>query len=117
MHPPGVLYPSFFPERPAAMRRILVSLLGSVALLSTLSTFSSVRAADTAKKIHVLLITGDDVASHNWREVAPATCEVLAKAGRFDVRVSEDPQILDSAVALKPYDVIFLAFYNKNLPK
>ena len=97
------------------MRRILASLLLPIALLSTLSTVS-VHAAAAPKKIQVLLVTGDDVASHNWKDVAPATREVLVKSGRFDVRVSEEPMILDSAAALKPYDVIVLALYNKSLP-
>jgi type 1 glutamine amidotransferase len=96
------------------MRRLLPSVLVPVALLSLLAI--SVEAADASKKIQVLLLTGDDVPSHNWKEASTATYDVLAATGRFDVRVCEEPMILDSAAALARYDVIMLVFYNKNLP-
>lgn len=97
------------------MRRIFIALLVSVALFSLLSV-GSAQAAGASKKIQVLLVTGDDVPSHNWKETSVATCEVLVKSGRFDVRVSEKPTDLDSAETLKGYDVILLGLYNKNLP-
>ena len=87
-------------------------------MLSTAAAFAAKKKdAPQPKKIQVLIVTGDDVMpAHNWKEVAPATAEVLVNSGRFDVRTSEDPMILDSAAALKPYDVILLAFFNKSLP-
>ncbi|MFZ5829570.1 MAG: ThuA domain-containing protein [Planctomycetota bacterium] len=62
-------------------------------------------------KINVLLITGDDVSAHNWREISEATRKVLVDSGKFDVKVAEDPMILDSAAALKPYDVIVFTIF------
>jgi hypothetical protein len=72
--------------------------------------------AAEAKKIKVLIVTGDDVAVHPWREVSTATRDILTESGKFDVRVSEDPLILESANALKAYDVVYLAMYNATLP-
>ena len=91
-----------------------MSMLALAALLSA-SLAPSVPAADAAK-IHVLLWTGDDVKVHNWKETAPATRDILAASGRFDVTVSEDPAALDSADALKAYQVIYVCRYNASTP-
>lgn len=72
--------------------------------------------ADPAKPapIKVLLITGDDVGAHPWREMSETTREILVNSGKFDVKICEDPLILESATALKNYDVIaFLIFSTK----
>lgn len=65
--------------------------------------------------IKILLITGDDVAVHNWREMSETTREILVGSGKFDVRVSEDPLILESASALKNYDAIVFTIYAEKL--
>jgi uncharacterized protein len=89
------------------MRRA-VSILALVGLLAV--GFAAIaRAADKpqdAKKIKVLLITGDDVGVHPWKEMAAATVDALAAAGKFDVKVVEDLKVLDSADSLKAFDVI-----------
>lgn len=73
--------------------------------------------AAAAPKIKVLLVTGDDVEpAHNWREVSQAIGETLTAAGKFDVRLCEDPALLDSAAGLKQYDAVFLHMYNAKLP-
>ena len=51
--------------------------------------------------IKVLLITGDDVGAHPWREISETTREILVGSGKFDVKVSEDPLIIESETALK----------------
>jgi len=94
------------------MRLSLVSLIGLVLL----SLAPASPAAPTPKKINVLLVTGDDVGAHPWYEVSQAIRETLLAAGKFDVKVCEDPGVLDSAATLKRYDVIFLHLYNAKLP-
>ncbi len=94
------------------MRLSLVSLIGLV-LLALVPASS---AAPTPKKINVLLVTGDDVAVHPWAEVSQAIRETLLAADKFDVKVCEDPGVLESATSLKRYDVIFLHLYNAKLP-
>ncbi|MBI1386941.1 MAG: hypothetical protein GC154_00650 [bacterium] len=87
----------------------------SLILLACSASF--VMTAAAAEPIQVLLITGDDVApAHNWRECSAAMRDVLDEAGKFNVVVSEDPMILDSAAAISRYDVIVLAMFNKSLP-
>jgi len=81
-------------------------------LFLALATAAS--AAEGPAKIRVLLISGDDVVpAHNWREMNEATREALVKSGKFDVKVCEDMYILESATALKAYDLVFFARYNR----
>jgi type 1 glutamine amidotransferase len=68
-------------------------------------------------QIRVLLIAGDDVAPyHDWREISEKTREVLVSSPRFNVRVCEDPLILESKTALGRYDVILLTMFNSSMP-
>lgn len=76
----------------------------------------NLRAADAPSKIKVLLITGDDVDVHHWKETTAAVEKVLASAGKFDVKVSEDLKPFDSAEALAAYDVIYLNRFNRKAP-
>ena len=65
-------------------------------------------------RINVLLIAGDDVAPyHDWREISEKTREVLVSSPRFDVKVCEDPLILESSTALQRYDVVLLTMFNR----
>ncbi|MCF7730065.1 MAG: ThuA domain-containing protein [Akkermansiaceae bacterium] len=72
-------------------------------------------AADASPKLKVLIVTGDDVAAHPWHEVSQAIREALLATNRFEVNVSEDPGIFESASSLKAYDAVFLHFYNAKL--
>jgi type 1 glutamine amidotransferase len=87
------------------------------ALLAAGLVLSASVSAAPAPKLKVLLVTGDDVVpAHNWRETSQATREVLAASGKFDVFVCEDAAILESAAALKRYDVIYLMLFNIKTP-
>lgn len=74
-----------------------------------------VNAAE-AKKIKVLIITGDDVNVHPWQEVSAATRAALQETGKFDVKICEDTGILESMTSIQRYDVIYLAMYNATTP-
>jgi uncharacterized protein len=95
-------------EKGHDMRRLLAAVTGTS--LAVLLCCAMLTAAEV-QKIRVLLITGDDASAHNWKEMATATRKVLDESGKFDVKVCEDPMILDSAAALKPYDVIAFLIY------
>ncbi|OHB64582.1 MAG: hypothetical protein A2Y77_12850 [Planctomycetes bacterium RBG_13_62_9] len=69
------------------------------------------KAPQKTTPIKVLLITGDDVSAHPWREISETTREILVGSGKFDVKVSEDPLILESATALNKYDAIVFTIY------
>lgn len=87
------------------MRRLLIT-------LASLAILTSVHAA----KINMLIITGDDAKSHDWKTIVPATKEFLTASGKFDVTVSETIKALDDAEALKKYDVIYFAMFNASTP-
>ena len=90
-----------------------------VLILMVVVAVSFCLAADAPSrpaKIRALLITGDDVSAHPWREISETTREVLSASGKFDVRVCEDPLILDSETALKAYDVIVFTIYSQRVP-
>jgi len=88
-----------------------------VALLAIVGLVFCMGANPAAKpaQIKVLLITGDDVSAHNWRDMSETTREILVGSGKFDVKVSEDPLILESQTALSNYDVIVFTIYAQKL--
>lgn len=70
-----------------------------------------------SEKIATLIISGDDVAPyHDWNEIGQCTREVLTNSDKFDVRICEEPGILESKDTLKRYDLIVLTMYNATLP-
>jgi hypothetical protein len=72
-------------------------------------------AAEKPAPIRALLITGDDVSAHPWREISETTREILVGSGKFDVKVCEDPLILESQTALQQYDVIVFTICSRRL--
>ncbi|MHC4118696.1 MAG: ThuA domain-containing protein [Planctomycetota bacterium] len=72
-------------------------------------------AAEKPAKIKALVITGADVNVHPWREISETTREILVNSGKIEVKVCEDPHILESASALEQYDVIVFLIYTAPL--
>jgi type 1 glutamine amidotransferase len=72
-----------------------------------------VSAADSPTRIKALIITGDDVDVHHWKETTAALKKILTESGRFDVTISEDLKPLESADELKAYDVIVFNRFNR----
>jgi type 1 glutamine amidotransferase len=97
------------------MRRcLLISILaGMIVLVFCIAADAGGRQPAT---IPVLLISGDDVSAHDWREMSEATREVLVNSGRFEVKVCEDPLILESETALRSYQAIVFLLYNQQVP-
>ncbi len=75
----------------------------------------SIEAAQQPAKIKALIITGDDVSVHPWREMSETTREILVNSGKFDVKVCEDPLILESKTSLDSYDVIVFLIYSRTI--
>lgn len=75
----------------------------------------AVFATPAADKPSLLLVTGVDYPGHKWRETSPALKRILEEDQRFDVRLVEDPQFLDSA-ALTNYAAVLLHFQNWEVP-
>ena len=98
-------------------RTILKLSLSCLTLVVALALHFNCDAGEAVKQIRVLLVTGDDVTpAHNWADVSQAIKQTLVGAGRFEVRVCEDPGILDSAASLARYDLVFLHYYNAKTP-
>ncbi len=96
---------------------ILAAGLTSLVLLANMAVPPCSGAAEQAKKIKVLLVTGDDVApAHNWQEVSQAIRDTLVASPKFDVKLCEEAGVLDSAATLGRYDLIFLHLYNAKTP-
>jgi type 1 glutamine amidotransferase len=93
-------------------RSVFVTALVCIVAMSFCSVTG---AAEKPAKIRVLLITGDDVGVHPWREMSETTREILVKTGKFDVKVCEDPYILESETALKAYDVIVFTIFSRRV--
>jgi hypothetical protein len=87
------------------------ALLGVVAASWCTAAESSTQPA----LIKALLITGDDVGAHPWREMSETTREILVNSGKFEVKVCEDPMILESQNALKAYDVIVFTIFSQKV--
>lgn len=67
------------------------------------------------KTIRVLIVTGNDYPGHKWRQTTPVVRSALEKAGRFEVRVAEDPEIMATRMAER-YDVVVLHYCNWESP-
>ncbi len=98
------------------MKNSINLFLAPLILLVLAAQPNRVSAAETTNKVRVLLVTGEDVSVHNWAEVSQAVKETLESTGRFQVRMCEDPGVLDSASSLARYDLVFLDFYNATTP-
>jgi type 1 glutamine amidotransferase len=69
------------------------------------------------ERIQVLLITGDDVKAHNWKEMSEATREVLVKSDKFDVNVVEGLDVLAKKDELEKHAVVVFMLYNRKKVK
>ena len=89
----------------------------STLLLVVMLFFPVVASAQSAgaKPIRVLIVTGADHPAHRWHENSLAIRDALAGSERFDVRVSEDPEILATPIAER-YDAVVLNYCNWEIP-
>lgn len=65
--------------------------------------------------IRVLIVTGNDYPGHKWKETTPVIREALERSGRFDVYVSEDPEIMATGIEQR-YDALVLHYCNWESP-
>jgi type 1 glutamine amidotransferase len=87
------------------VRTLLLSVLTGLAL-------ATVAVCDAAaREVKVLIITGDEVSAHKWKETAPLIKEVLTKAGH-KVDITETPSKDLTPENLAKYDVLLLNYRN-----
>lgn len=70
---------------------------------------NAARAEAPSGKIPVLVVTGFDVASHQWRESTRLIEAILEETGRFDVTVSTDKEVFGSP-SLGDYRAVVLSY-------
>ncbi len=78
-------------------------------VVSTLAlTFAAICAADDAKPVNLLIITGDE--AHDWKAQTKALEEFLPKGGKIHVTVTTTPAKDLTPENLAKYDVLLLNF-------
>ena len=94
------------------MRKVLFTVLLTSCLIGLLSGMEKeTKAVKSPQKVKVLILTGAEMGSHNWRTRTKALQEILAVDSRFEVGVEEDPEFLAQG-ELFQYDVILMNFYS-----
>jgi type 1 glutamine amidotransferase len=73
--------------------------------------FAATVCGAQAREVKVLIITGDEVSAHKWKETAPFMKEVLTKAGH-KVDITETPSKDLTPENLAKYDVLLLNYRN-----
>jgi type 1 glutamine amidotransferase len=68
------------------------------------------------KKLQVLIVTGQNTASHDWHGTTPVLRKLLEDTGRFEVRVAEEFRGAGPET-LAPYDLIVLSYYDGRKPE
>lgn len=66
-------------------------------------------AIATAQKVKVLVVTGFDVASHQWQESTKLVQAILEETGQFDVAIGTDKEVFASP-SIGDYNVIVLSY-------
>jgi uncharacterized protein len=87
------------------MRRIWLATLAAL-VLATAATCPA-----ESKEVKILIITGDEVSAHKWRETAPFLKDLLTRAGD-KVDVTEAPSKDLTPENLARYDVLLLNYRN-----
>src|SRR5262249_40405605 len=80
-------------------------------LLAVFTTLFLAACAANAKEVKVLLITGDEVGGHKWKETAPLIKKALTGAGH-KVDITETPSKDLTPENLAKYDVFVLNYRN-----
>ncbi|MBI3463247.1 MAG: ThuA domain-containing protein [Planctomycetes bacterium] len=95
------------------MRNLLKPACLMLLVLFVMSVVGKPLAAQ--EKIKVLIVTGFDVASHQWQESTKLVEGILKESGRFDVTVSADKEVFASP-SLRDYGVVVLSYGHWNEP-
>ena len=104
----------FFSES-TTMRKLIVLMILAGLGFSAFVSIAGAGEKQEKQKVRALVVTGQDIAGHKWRETTPVLVEALSKDPRFEVYVVEDPHFLDSS-ALDSYDLVVLHFMNYKQP-
>jgi type 1 glutamine amidotransferase len=96
------------------MRQLIRGFLGMGVILLGTAFLASAQAPKP--KLQALIITGQNVPSHDWRGTTPVLRKLLEDTGRFEVRVTEEFRG-GGPETLAPYDVVVLNYYDLGKPE
>src|SRR3954470_18903173 len=86
------------------MRRI------SLALATLAMALAAGTTAPAADPIKALIITGDNVAAHDWKGTTQVLQDILGSSGRFKVNVTTTPAKYLTDENLAKYDVLIVNY-------
>ena len=110
----GVRAPGKISWELRTMRRLgLLLLVGLLILAGSLA--GNAQKADKPKPVRVLLVSGQDITSHDWRLTGPVLAAAIRKDPRIEVNIVENPKILATRL-IDDYDAIVLHFMNWQAP-
>ena len=89
------------------MRRTLICTLAAISLAMAPAASP---AADNGKPIKLLIITGDNVDAHKWKETTPLLKDFLSEGGKIRVDVTTTPAKDLTDENLARYDVLLLNY-------
>ena len=92
------------------MRRTLTVTLSALAALALVSAPSPSPGADDARPIKLLIITGDNVGAHKWKETTALLKDFLSEGGRIKVDVTATPGKDLTDENLARYDALLLNY-------
>src|SRR5271166_6322325 len=84
----------------------ILALVSAVALL----VLAQGGPAPQPAKLQVLVVTGQNTASHDWRATTPVLRKILEDTGRMEVRVTEEFRGAGPET-LAPYDAVLVNYY------
>ena len=88
-----------------------VPVFGPIALDEVSSPAPAAAAAQpAAAPVKVLIITGDNVSAHNWKETSKAVEDILEKDGQIKVDITATPSKDLTDDNLAKYDVLLLNY-------
>jgi type 1 glutamine amidotransferase len=73
---------------------------------------TSPQTGNGGRPVHALVITGDNVGAHKWKETSQALKDILEKDGRVKVDISTTPSKDLTPENLAKYDVFILNYWN-----
>ncbi|MDR1290311.1 MAG: ThuA domain-containing protein [Planctomycetaceae bacterium] len=93
------------------MRKNIFVLLLLVAVMPLFCATVFGQEKTQAKKIRVLLVTGEDHPAHRWQETAPMLRNDLNTDREIECRLVDDPEVLGTDIVFD-YDVLVFHFKN-----
>jgi uncharacterized protein len=91
------------------MNKLVWKALGICVLLCAAGSLALAQAPPP--KLQALILTGQNIPSHDWHGTTPVLRKLLEDTGKFEVRVDEEVRGVGPET-LAPYDVVIVSYYD-----